>query len=195
MNILELCMKEILFTAKARGLLRSAGWFPGRDVPISIADSDGELLPSAVKVLCEFGNLSIHTGTHQRLMFGPRFDSVNETSLAERIISATDLAAEKAVWEYVSQQIGIPVSSVAWEEGQDLDALAVSEDGSVYCATWRYDEPTQIINVDLIKLADSIAAYLNFWLDPTEATRSELHLMFPSWEQDVELSYIPEGQP
>ena len=184
-------MKEILFTEKTRSLLQSAGWFPERDVQIFIAESDGELLPSASKVLREFGNLSIHGESHEWLTFGPEFDFGDDTILSERTVSLADLAEEKAVWKHLSKQIGEIVASVAWKEGQDLHSLAVSGNGSIFCATWFFDEPTQMINASFIKLADSINAYLNFWLDPTEATRSELHYASPVWEHDAQLSYQP----
>lgn len=77
-------MKEILFTEKTRSLLQSAGWFPERDVLIFIAESGGELLPPASKVLREFGNLSIHGESNEWLTFGPEFDFGDDTILSER---------------------------------------------------------------------------------------------------------------
>lgn len=110
-------MNEILFTANARALLRRAGWFPGRAIPISACGAEIELLPSAIEILRELGDVSLRTGEHELLIFGPGFDSGDETNISERVVSRSDRVVAKTVWASVTEQIRRHVSVVAWEYG------------------------------------------------------------------------------
>lgn len=175
------------FTRKAEGYLRAAGWFQRGNISSSAFGENEDSTSASPLIFHKYRDISLRPDKNRILAFGPTFLIGEDTNVSQRVISHIDLAVQAAVWKSVSQSIEMPIGNIAWEEGEDVHAIAVAQNGVVYCATWQTLQAPGSVDADVMKLSDTIEAYLNFWLDPSETTRKTLHTLSPNWHKNLRL--------
>ncbi|SFI90479.1 SUKH-3 domain-containing protein [Planctomicrobium piriforme] len=175
------------FTKRTEKCLRAAGWHSGRKISLKNFGRVYESSHAAGELLQEFGQLTLSPTNQQIFAFGPMFQVGVESDLAERMLSSDDVAVASIVWAHVGESLGEDICNIAWEQLEDLHAIGIDSMGRIYCATWCDFTCPGKVDVDVLKLADSIVAYLNYWLDPGIATRTHLHGRWSAWSESLML--------